>query len=98
MELGHVAAVSRVIDSRTVLLDHANWSPIDGRRGRIERDVMAVDVSPANDWSAVRVWYHPLGGLGTTEWPVEGFIYPDRDRSGVAPTRVCPGVCTAKVQ
>src|SRR5690348_6803102 len=27
MTLGHVAAVSRVIDSRTVLLTHANWSP-----------------------------------------------------------------------
>ena len=36
MRLGHVAAVSRVIDSRTVLLDHANWSPINGERGQIE--------------------------------------------------------------
>lgn len=78
MQLGHVAAVSRVIDSRRVLLDHANWSPIDGRRGQVERDALAIDVSPANDWSAVRVWYHPLGGLGTTEWPVEGFIYSDQ--------------------
>ncbi|WP_373418073.1 CHAP domain-containing protein [Erythrobacter sp. LQ02-29] len=77
MTLGHVAAVSKVIDSRTVLLDHANWSPIDGRRGRIERGVKAVDVSPANDWSQVRVWYAPVGGLGTTEWPVRGFIYAD---------------------
>ena len=77
MRLGHVAAVSRVIDSRTVLLDHANWSPIDGRRGQIERGVKAVDVSPANDWSAVRVWYHPLQGLGKTAWPVQGFIYSD---------------------
>ena len=78
MVLGHVAAVSRVIDSRTVLLDHANWSPINGRRGQIERGVKAVDVSPANDWSQVRVWYAPLGDLGTTAWPVEGFIYADR--------------------
>ncbi|GAB5348172.1 CHAP domain-containing protein [Alteriqipengyuania sp. 357] len=77
MQLGHVAAVSRVIDSRTVLLDHANWSPIDGRRGQIERNVKAVDVSPDNDWSAVRVWYDPLQGLGKTAWPVHGFIYPD---------------------
>ncbi|WP_421849851.1 CHAP domain-containing protein [Novosphingobium sp.] len=75
MQLGHVAAVSRVIDSRTVLLRHANWSPIDGRRGQPEDNVRAVDVSPANDWSEVRVWYAPLGGLGTTHWPVEGFIY-----------------------
>jgi surface antigen len=79
MVLGHVAAVARVIDNRTVLLDHANWSPIGGRRGQIERGVKAVDVSPANDWSQVRVWYDPLQGLGTTAWPVAGFIYNQRD-------------------
>lgn len=76
MELGHVAAVSRIIDSRTVLLRHANWSPINGRRGQVEDDVRAVDVSPDNDWSEVRVWYAPIGNLGTTAWPVNGFIYP----------------------
>jgi surface antigen len=77
MTLGHVAEVSKVIDSRTVLLRHANWSPIDGRRGQIEDNVEAVDVSPANDWSEVRVWYAPINGLGTTAWPVAGFIYPN---------------------
>lgn len=92
MQLGHVAAVSKVIDSRTVLLDHANWSPINGRRGQIERDVKAVDVSPNNDWSEVRVWYAPLGGLGTTVWPVHGFIYGkptklDRSLIAAAPNR-----------
>ncbi|WP_374408982.1 CHAP domain-containing protein [Pelagerythrobacter sp.] len=81
MTLGHVATVSRVIDSRTVLLDHANWSPINGRRGQIERDVKAIDVSPANDWSQVRVWYDPIQGLGTTAWPVHGFIYGSRPNS-----------------
>ena len=83
MQLGHVAAVTRVIDSRTVLLSHANWSPIDGRRGQIEHNVKAVDVSPDNDWSAVRVWYHPLQALGKTAWPVHGFIYRD-DAGGSA--------------
>jgi surface antigen len=76
--LGHVAAVSRVIDSRTVLIRHANWSPINGRRGQIEDDVRAVDVSPGNDWSEVRVWFAPLQALGTTHWPLNGFIYPNR--------------------
>jgi surface antigen len=80
MRLGHVAAVSRVIDSRTVLLRHANWSLIDGRRGQIEDDVRAIDVSDANDWSEVRVWFAPVRGLGTTRWPLNGFIYPDRGR------------------
>ena len=75
MTLGHVAAVSRIIDSRTVLISHSNWSPINGRRGQIERDVRAEDVSPANDWSMVRVWYHPLQAIGSTPWPVHGFIY-----------------------
>ena len=76
MELGHVAAVSRIVDSRTVLLRHANWSPINGRRGQIEDNVEAVDVSPENDWSEVRVWFAPIEGLGSTHWPVQGFIYP----------------------
>lgn len=76
MALGHVATVSRIIDSRTVLLRHANWSPIAGRRGQIEHDVPAVDTSPDNDWSKVRVWFDPVQGLGSTGWPVQGFIYP----------------------
>ena len=78
MQLGHVAAVSRVLDSRTVLLRHANWSLIGGRRGQIEDDVRAIDVSDANDWSEVRVWFAPIQRLGTTHWPLNGFIYPDR--------------------
>lgn len=93
MQLGHVAAVSRIVDSRTLLLRHANWSPIEGQRGRIEEDVRAVDVSPANDWSAVRVWYAPLGDLGTTHWPVNGFIYnspPDRTDRLAAISRPAP--------
>lgn len=81
MQLGHVAAVSRIIDSRTILISHANWSTINGTRGHIEQNVRAFDVSENNDWSRVRVWYGPLGDLGTTEWPVRGFIYPNRPRS-----------------
>ncbi len=73
--LGHVAAVSKIVDSRTLLISHANWSPINGRRGQIERNVRAVDVSPNNDWSQVRVWFAPIKALGGTAWPVTGFIY-----------------------
>lgn len=72
--LGHVATVSRVIDTRTVLLSHANWSTPGG----IERNVSALDVSPNNDWSEVRIWYGPSRNLGTTHWPVSGFIYNAR--------------------
>lgn len=77
MRLGHVAYVSKVVDSRKVLLTHANWSEINGRRGQIERNVPAIDVSPNNDWSEVRVWYHPIQAPGGTHWPLHGFIYAD---------------------
>ena len=78
MRLGHVAVVRQIVDDRTILISHANWSPIDGRRGQIERRVTAKDVSDANDWSLVRIWYAPIGDLGTTAFPVNGFIYPTR--------------------
>jgi CHAP domain len=80
MRLGHVAAVRRVLDDRTIIISHANWSTIGGVRGHIEEDVRAVDVSEAGDWSRVRVWYTPNEALGSTEWPVHGFIYPKQKR------------------
>ena len=81
MRLGHVAAVRRIIDDRTILISHANWSTIGGVRGHIEQDVRAVDVSEDGDWSAVRVWYTPNAALGSTQWPAHGFIYPKARRS-----------------
>lgn len=90
MQLGHVATVVKVIDKRTVLLDHANWSPINGRRGQIERGVKAIDVSAKGDWSEVRVWYAPLQDLGTTRWPVAGFIYGDGKPNKAQPKKAVP--------
>ena len=81
MKLGHVAAVRRILDDRTIIISHANWSTIGGVRGHIEEDVRAVDVSDDNDWSAVRVWYTPNAALGSTQWPAHGFIYPKAKRS-----------------
>lgn len=75
MSRGHVAVVSRVLTDRVVQLTHANWSPINGRRGQVEEDVTAVDVSEGGDWSKVKVWYGPLKDLGTTSYPTYGFIY-----------------------
>ena len=75
MPIGHVATVSQIVSDREVLISHSNWSLINGHRGQIERNVRAVDVSDAGDWSKVRVWYAPLGGLGTSSYPLFGFIY-----------------------
>ncbi len=75
MPLGHVAVVKKIVSDREIRIDHANWSPINGRRGQIERNVRVVDVSNAGDWSMVRVWYAPIGDLGLRANPVQGFIY-----------------------
>ena len=76
MQLGHVAVVREIVDDRNILISHANWSPINGKRGQIERRVAAQDVSARNDWSLIRIWYAPIENLGTTAFPVNGFIYP----------------------
>lgn len=81
--LGHVATVSQVVDSRTILLDHANWS----YPGQIETGVTALDVSENNDWSRVRIWYGPTRSLGVSEWPVAGFIYNAKPGSVREPAR-----------
>jgi hypothetical protein len=72
---GHVAVVNRVLSVREIRVDHANW---DSRRGGgpISLDQQVVDVSAANDWTAVRVWYPPSDLLGITIFPTAGFVLP----------------------
>lgn len=71
MPVGHVAVVSKIVDSRHVVLNHANWS----RPGMIETSAMAEDVSDHGDWSSVRVWYAPSRSMGLRASPAFGFIY-----------------------
>lgn len=76
LPFGHVAVISRVVERRVVMLTHANWSRTDrGERGHAEQDVTLFDVSRANDWSEVRVWFRGVEGLGGGVYPVSGFIY-----------------------
>jgi len=75
MSKGHVAVVSQVLTDRIIQVTHANWSIIAGNRGKIEKDVTVVDVSPKGDWSQVKVWYDPIRDLGGTVYPTYGFIY-----------------------
>jgi Surface antigen len=84
MPAGHVAMVSEVVSERVIHVTHANWSPINGRRGQVEENVEVIDVSPANDWTEVRVWYAPLGGLGTSSYATNGFIYAQSERLQLA--------------
>jgi hypothetical protein len=75
MPMGHVGMVSKIVSDREVLIDHANWSTIGGRRGHIERGARVIDVSAAGDWSSVRVWYATIGDMGRSAYPLHGFIY-----------------------
>jgi hypothetical protein len=71
MTQGHLAVVTALVDGRTIRVTQANWLP-----GRIEGNQPVIDVSPSNDWSAVRVWYEPVQAMGATVYPVYGFILP----------------------
>jgi len=75
MSRGHVAVVSRVVAPRHVQIDHSNWAGPGIRRGTVMRDVNVIDVSEANDWTAVRVQVgHDAGAFGRT-YPTFGFIH-----------------------
>ena len=77
MPLGHVAVVSGVEDSRTIVIDQSHWNT----RG-ITRDIEVKDVSDDNDWSAVRVQLGRGSGFGAI-YPTHGFIYPRPDQGAL---------------
>lgn len=67
---GHVAVVTKIVDSRTVIIDHANWLS----NGQIYLDQPMMDVSANNDWSKVVIWHPTLGQFGKRALGVSGFI------------------------
>jgi surface antigen len=68
---GHVAVVRALVSAREIRVDQANWV-----HHRITRDEPVIDVSAANDWSAVRVWWAPVDALGASVYQTYGFITP----------------------
>ncbi|MDG6094336.1 CHAP domain-containing protein [Acetobacter sp. AN02] len=83
MPLGHVALVTGIEDSRTVIIDQSHW----GQSG-ISRDVRVIDVSPDNDWSQVRVALNGDSSRYGSIYPIYGFIYPRGEQaSGVMTAR-----------
>ncbi|HEX5262338.1 MAG TPA: CHAP domain-containing protein [Phenylobacterium sp.] len=95
MRLGHVAVVSQVLTDRIVQITHANWSPIEGSRGKVEKDVTLVDVSPEGNWSQVKVWYDPSRDLGGSTYATYGFIYQDARAKILASTGISNAENTA---
>jgi hypothetical protein len=69
---GHLAVVSRLVSAREIRLDHANWLG----DGAIYLNDPAVDVSPENDWSEVRVWNARTHAWGIKTYLVLGFVGP----------------------
>ena len=78
MRLGHVAVVSTVINPREVLIDQSHWN-----RSGVSRAVSVIDVSPDNDWSAVRVAVGREAESYGSIYPTYGFIYPRPDNGVV---------------
>jgi surface antigen len=86
MRLGHVAVVSRVVNPREIEIDHANWG---GYRGSVARGISVVDVSPDNDWTAVRVGLGKGDDFGSI-YPTYGFIYGRPDRGTMVAAKSAP--------
>ncbi|APH55589.1 Hypothetical protein GbCGDNIH9_2263 [Granulibacter bethesdensis] len=78
---GHASVVEDVLGSRTITVAHANWV-----HGVVNTSQTVVDISPHNDWSLVRVWWPPAGTMGTTPYPVRGFL--SRDGRGADPAQI----------
>ncbi|CAA7621061.1 Surface antigen [Candidatus Terasakiella magnetica] len=87
MSHGHVSVVQKMVSSRVVLVDHANWAPRGtAGRGKVTHAVPVMDVSPKNDWSQVRVWYNPAQEFGDRIYKTQGYVYrPGSSRSHVTP-------------
>lgn len=85
MRYGHVSVVSKVVNSRMILVDHANWAPVrSAGRGAITKLVPVLDVSPKNDWTRVRVWYEPGSTFGSKVYRTDGFVYNPNRRTAPA--------------
>lgn len=69
---GHLSVVTRIVDTREILITHANWGSTADTRGKVARDVRVIDISPGNDWSELRVWNGSDFGKA---YPAAGFIY-----------------------
>ena len=70
LKRGHVAVVTEILGPRQIIVDQANWQ----NKGEIDHATPVLDVSPANDWSKVRVWDIRSGTFGSHVYAISGFI------------------------
>jgi hypothetical protein len=67
---GHVAIVTKIVNPREVIVDHANWQ----NRGEIDHNTPVLDVSSKNNWTQVRVWDINSRQWGARVYKLSGFI------------------------
>lgn len=72
---GHVAVVISTQDPRKILITHANWGNNGQTRGVVHHRQPAIDVSPGNDWTQIKMM-NTAGTFGSV-YPAKGFIYPN---------------------
>jgi len=70
MPYGHVAVVRAIEDNRTIVIDQSHWA-----QNGVAKNVRVIDVSPNNDWSAVRVALNSKTETYGSIYPTYGFIY-----------------------
>ncbi len=70
---GHVAVVSQLLERRKILVTQANWV-----HHRVTEGQTVIDVSAANDWTELRVFWPPAGQMGGGIYTAYGFIHPGR--------------------
>ncbi len=90
MPMGHVAVVRNVVDSRTIVIDQSHWA-----QAGISHNVSVIDVSPNNDWSAVRVALNSNRSNYGSIYPTYGFIYPRSAGKNAKPVSLKQEVMTA---
>ncbi|GAM98430.1 surface antigen [alpha proteobacterium U9-1i] len=66
-----MAVVASIVSQRVIRVDQANWL----NSGETSLGVPVLDVSPANDWTEVRVWHIPGGHWGGRVYRADGFIH-----------------------
>lgn len=74
LKYGHLAVVKRVVDKRTIEVEHSNWGGTRNERCIVYTRMPVKDVSPANNWSQLRFWNYPSETFGSI-YPAQGFIY-----------------------
>lgn len=82
----HVAVVRRIVSSREIRVDHANWL----NNGAIYMDDPVADISADNDWSKVLVWNVQTKAWGVRNYDVQGFITPGQTQHNTRVSRADP--------